>query len=187
MEKNERKLIKHSVGSLLVCVLCLTLAMIGGSYAYMTDLVTHDNNSSDIQLLYDESVNKQGDVITLNTNVPQSDMEGMSGKSYQFSLKNRSEEARGYEIQIVNDTAMIATDGCENNLLDLAYLRYNVNNEEAHSLMEQEESGYTVYYGVLNPKETKNFAIHMWVREDAEEGITTNLHYHGRLVVKEVK
>ncbi len=187
MENDGKKLIKHSVGSLLVCVLCLTLAMIGGSYAYMTDLVTHDNNSSDIQLLYDESVNKQGDVITLNTNNPLSDTDGMMGKSYQFSLKNKSDQPKGYEIQIVNDTAMITSDGCENNLLDLSYLRYNVNNEEAHDLIEQEESGYTVYYGMLNPKETKNFAIHLWVKEDANQIVATNAHYHGRLIVKEVQ
>ena len=188
MEKEEKKIIKHSFGLLFVSVLSFTLLMIGGSYAYMRNDVANDGSGVKLGVLkvsYKEGVNDTGDIIELSTNYPSTDTEGLTRSGYQFTLTNTSNHFQNYAIQVVNDEAMIKTDGCEDTLMPLSLLRYNVNDSAPRFLSDTEKENYILKRGTLGPNESEDFQIRLWVMDGAAENITLNQHYHGKLVIQE--
>lgn len=189
MNQNKKSFAKHSIGMLILCVMGVTLVMVGSSYALITAPVTLDTsivNFGSLQISYDENYNRSGDVVTLNSAYPSSDEVGQLGSPYQFTLTNISDKDINYKVQIVNDESMIRSDGCADRLVSLELLRLNVNNGIPLSFEDLKDVGYTVSSGVLRAGESLNYKIRIWINEVADEEIVLNQHYHGRLVVKEV-
>ena len=190
---------KNQILITAIAVFVVVLSMIGGSYAFFTSSSSAGEynvlQAGKLEISYVEGEDGYGDILSLNGAYPVSDAAGLQNDSYRFSITNTGNVAVDYRVRIENDDAIIAEDGCENNLLDFNYIKYTFDYTQANPVTPKllgTQDDYIIYDSQaanqpgLQPGDSRIHEIKVWITEDAPNSVLGK-HFHGKVVIETIQ
>lgn len=129
---------------------------------------------------FGETKNGLGDIISFVDVSPLKDEDGLKTKNYKIKIKNDSKVSKKYKIFIVDDEEMIQYDKCSDKIVERSFIRYSLDNHDIYSLGDEDVA---VISGKLEANETVQYTLKVWISDNYSR--TDNIHYHGRIVVKQ--
>ena len=122
-----------------IAVVAVVISMIGGSYALFSSSTSAGEynvlTAGNLEISYVEGENGYGDILSLTGTYPMSDSDGKLGDPYRFNVTNTGDVPLDYRIKIEYDDAIITEDGCQDNLLDFQYVKYNFDSADTSALL----------------------------------------------------
>lgn len=167
MRKNSKKII--AIGS----VLLVLIGVIGLTYAYFAVGGTQEDLNSFTSGCFSISLENESDSISLDLAEPITDMEGLKGDAYTFTVRNNCNEDATYVVNLEslneNETSLaeefvkvsLSSDTMDNVISILA------NNQEVTPEIEGAYESHNLYIGTLGPNEEKSFELKLWLDYDA--------------------
>lgn len=188
--KNKIKLFKNQILITGISVFALVVSLISGSYAIFS--ASSDGGEynvitvGDLDISYVDTGDGYGDVLSLKDAYPISDNDASSLTPYRFSIENTGSVGIDFKIKIVNDEAIIAADGCSNNLLDPSYIKFQLDNGAKTLLSSTQSSGYTIYNGTIQAGHSSEIhELKIWITNTASNlNGALGKHFHGKVVVE---
>ena len=166
---------------LIVIIILLVLSVsIGMSYAYW--LLNLNQDSKNVMSTKCLNITfTEGDAINLQKTYPMKDEEGEKLTPYTFTLKNECNDAAKYQINLETLTG---------STLDINYLIVKLNNTTSvlgsNTAVTKTLSNATdsrmLETGTLNAKETKSYALNIWLDYFAPNE-TMNKSFEGKITV----
>lgn len=189
---NYSKIFKRETKIIAYVVICLTLVVMGVSYALFLQ-VNNNNanqvvNAGSLEITYDN-----GNVVTVsedsinNCLMPQSDANGMGagGCEYLLSIYNSGTLPMQYDLLIYDD--LLPSGGSP---VDHRYIRHSLNkqytiadktetvtaeeNRALSSLALKDETKRIMEHSVIAPQETITFTLKIWIDENAPGNTISN-------------
>ena len=117
---------------------------------------------------------------------PVSDVEGMTGDGYTFTVRNIGTLPSDYKVMIQDDEAMIQADNCSDHLMPKANIKISVDGGTPFLLSSIEESNYMIPTGNLQPGDSVTHVVKVWIDEASGNEIL-GTHFHGKVVVEGVQ
>ena len=171
----------------IISVFIVTITMISSAFAIFSSIDKSKESNTltvgTLNVIFDNNENGMGNIINLNGAYPETDSEGLKENPYSFKITNSGNIDAGYKIKVIDDTDMIAEDGCENNLIDKNNLRVSVDGKEAFNLSDTASNDYIVETGYLSAGKSKEYSIRMWLSEQSGNEVLGK-HYHGKIVIE---
>ena len=182
---NRRKYIMKNV---IMISFILGLAIVSTYFIYyqFREESSVDYSSESLEIVYHE---KDGNKVLLNKITPLADSVGLSSKAHTITLTNNLTREVRYRIQLVDDINEIEKDNCGEFLIPKESIRvsikYTNEGNEIYTLGELED-------GILgerdiDPLEKTDIKIRFWISKDSELVSGSILHYHGKIIVEEIK
>ena len=178
-----------------IAVFAVVVSMIGGSYALFSSSTSAGEynvlQAGNMEISYVEGENGYGDILSLTGAYPISDADGKLGTPYRFNLTNTGDVPLDYRIKIEYDDAIIAEDGCTNNLLDFQYVKYNFDSAATSALLSS-TTDHIIYDSAaanqpgLQPGSSQIHEIRLWITSDAPNSVLGK-HFHGKVVIESVQ
>lgn len=178
-----------------IAVVAVVVSMIGGSYALFSSSTSSGEynvlTAGNLEISYVEGENGYGDILSLTGAYPMSDADGKQGSPYRFNLTNTGDVPLDYRIKIEYDDAIIAEDGCSNNLLEFQYVKYNFDSAETSALLSN-TTDHIIYDSAaanqpgLQPGSSQIHEIRLWITSDAPNSVLGK-HFHGKVVIESVQ
>ena len=178
-----------------IAVVAVVISMIGGSYALFSSSTSAGEynvlTAGNLEISYVEGENGYGDILSLTGAYPMSDSDGKLGNPYRFNVTNTGDVPLDYRIKIEYDDAIITEDGCQDNLLDFQYIKYNFDSSESSTLLSS-TTDHIIYDSAkanqpgLQPGSSQIHEIRLWITEDAPNSILGK-HFHGKVVIESVQ
>ena len=166
---------------LIVIIILLVLSVsIGMSYAYW--LLNLNQDSKNVMSTKCLNITfTEGDAINLQKTYPMEDEEGKKLTPYTFTLKNECNDAANYQINLETLTG---------STLDINYLKVKLNNTisvlgsntAVTKTLSNAADSRMLETGTLNAKETKSYALNIWLSNDAPNE-TMNKSFEGKITV----
>ncbi|MEG2564351.1 MAG: hypothetical protein RSA48_02895, partial [Bacilli bacterium] len=177
-----KKIIKNHLLVLVLCIISCTFILFGTSYAYIS-LNTNQRDTNTVQtgalrIGYEDN----GNILNLASAYPVSDAVGMATTGYSFKVTNTGTIPLNYNIRILNDAAIIQSDGCSSKLLNLNNIKYSINGGIPVVLGSLSASNYQVSVGTIAPGVSEEHIIRMWVIDTSGNEVLGK-HYHGKVLV----
>ena len=167
------------------CVLGLVAVLVGSSYAIFSDVSDQGDyntvTAGTLQLSYEDTQS-----LSLSNLYPVSDVEGMTGEGYTFTVRNIGTLPSDYKVMIQDDEAMIQADGCSDHLMPKANIKVSVNGGTPFLLSSIAESNYMITTGNLQPGESVTHVVKVWI-DEASGNEVLGTHFHGKVVVEGVQ
>ena len=167
------------------CVLGLVAVLVGSSYAIFSDVSDQGDyntvTAGTLQLSYEDTQS-----LSLSNLYPVSDVEGMTGEGYTFTVRNIGTLPSDYKVMIQDDEAMIQADGCSDHLMPKANIKISIDGGTPFLLSSIEESNYMITTGNLQPGESVTHVVKVWIDEASGNEIL-GTHFHGKVVVEGVQ
>ena len=183
------KFLKREIVVMVISVLAVTIVILGGSYAILTNIQRAEKynviKAGTLQIAYDDTSSGLGNIINLNGAYPESDAVGQSREPYRFKITNTGSLNVKYMIKLLDDTDMIAEDGCQDKLLDKSKIKYSINGGEP-VILDSIKEEYIAINGSIGPLKSTTYEIRMWIDESAGNEVLGR-HYHGKIVVEAVQ
>lgn len=129
---------------------------------------------------FGETKNGLGDVISFVDASPLKDEDGLKTKNYKIKIKNNSNVSKKYKIFIVDDEEMIYYDKCSDKTVERSFIRYSLDNHDIYSLAEEDVA---IISDKLDANETVQYTLKVWISDSYSR--TDDIHYHGKIVVKQ--
>ena len=171
----------------ILSIFVVTIVMISTAYAIFSSVQKSESYNTltvgTLKVDFDATETGMGNTINLNGAYPTSDEDGQNTNPYTFKVKNSGNVDAYYNIKILDDTEMIESDGCSNNLLDKANIKVSVNGGEPFILQTKEVNNFSINTGYLDPNTSRTFQIRIWIDENAGNE-ALGKHYHGKIVVE---
>ena len=178
-----------------IAVVAVVISMIGGSYALFSSSTSAGEynvlTAGNLEISYVEGENGYGDILSLTGAYPMSDSDGKLGNPYRFNVTNTGDVPLDYRIKIEYDDAIITEDGCQDNLLDFQYVKYNFDSADTSALLSS-TTDHIIYDSAkanqpgLQPGSSQIHEIRLWITEDAPNSILGK-HFHGKVVIESVQ
>lgn len=178
-----------------IAVVAVVISMIGGSYALFSSSTSAGEynvlTAGNLEISYVEGENGYGDILSLTGAYPMSDSDGKLGDPYRFNVTNTGDVPLDYRIKIEYDDAIITEDGCQDNLLDFQYVKYNFDSADTSALLSS-TTDHIIYDSAkanqpgLQPGSSQIHEIRLWITEDAPNSILGK-HFHGKVVIESVQ
>ncbi len=187
---NYKKVFKRETKVIAMAVICMAIVLIGGSYALFFKVNQNSNNqvveAGALVIRYDN-----GNVITVNEDddsnclIPMSDEEGAgnSGCKFTLSVHNTGTLPMNYQLLIYDDQASIPSGGTFTNHNYIKHsLSKKVSNkntsDEANIVINDkktlgsitelnQDSKKVLETSMINPNETVEFTLKLWIEENA--------------------
>ena len=187
-----------------IAVFAVVVSMIGGSYALFSSSSSAGEynvlTAGNLEISYVEGENGYGDILSLNGSYPQADPTSLTDltnmQAYRFNITNTGDIPLDYRIKIEYDDAIIAEDGCTNNLLDFQYIKYNfdktLNNDVPVTALLSSTTDHIIYDSAavnqpgLQPNSSQIHEIRLWITSDAPNSILGK-HFHGKVVIESIQ
>ena len=183
MKKSEKWKVQFFV--MAFCVLGLVAVLVGSSYAIFSDVSDQGDyntvTAGTLQLSYEDTQS-----LSLSNLYPVSDVEGMTGEGYTFTVRNIGTLPSDYKVMIQDDEAMIQADGCSDHLMPKANIKVSVNGGTPFLLSSIAESNYMITTGNLQPGESVTHVVKVWI-DEASGNEVLGTHFHGKVVVEGVQ
>lgn len=194
--KRIKPLFKNQLMVTGICVLIIVVLVFSVSFAKFSKTKEgHEYNIikvGELELSYVD-LSDEGNALSLVSEYPISDKEGIKGDSYRFSVENTGTLVTNYKVRIVNDSSVIENDNCGDNLINNDYIHYAFDNENANTLSNRigynyddnnqvSDIYYEVYSGTLQPYESDIHEVRVWIADDSPNSIIGN-HFHGKVVI----
>ena len=187
-----------------IAVFAVVVSMIGGSYALFSSSSSAGEynvlTAGNLEISYVEGKDGYGDILSLNGSYPQADPTSLTDltnmQAYRFNITNTGDIPLDYRIKIEYDDAIIAEDGCTNNLLDFQYIKYNfdktLNNDVPVTALLSSTTDHIIYDSAavnqpgLQPNSSQIHEIRLWITSDAPNSILGK-HFHGKVVIESIQ
>ena len=183
MKKSEKWKVQFFV--MAFCVLGLVAVLVGSSYAIFSDVSDQGDyntvTAGTLQLSYEDTQS-----LSLSNLYPVSDVEGMTGEGYTFTVRNIGTLPSDYKVMIQDDEAMIQADGCSDHLMPKANIKISVDGGTPFLLSSIEESNYMITTGNLQPGDSVTHVVKVWIDEASGNEIL-GTHFHGKVVVEGIQ
>lgn len=167
------------------CVtVCLLVILISAYFIFSTVRQPKKYNTLQIgnfEVTFKDMEVGLGDVVNLTDAEPISDVAAMELEPYKITVENHSSKSQSFQINLVDDEAMIETDGCLEQLFPDSYLKYQVNDKRIQEITDFDKT-FTLVSDILQPKEKRTYQVRIWVRQDAFIDARQS-HYHAKLVI----
>ncbi len=167
------------------CVFGLVAVLVGSSYAIFSDVSDQGDyntvTAGTLQLSYEDTQS-----LSLSNLYPVSDVEGMTGDGYTFTVRNIGTLPSDYKVMIQDDEAMIQADGCSDHLMPKANIKISVDGGTPFLLSSIEESNYMITTGNLQPGDSVTHVVKVWIDEASGNEIL-GTHFHGKVVVEGIQ
>ena len=171
----------------IISIFVVTIIMISSAFAIFSSInKSEESNTLTVGTLnvnFNNNDSGMGNTINLNGAYPETDNEGLKEEPYSFKITNSGNIDAGYKIKIVDDTDMIAEDGCGNNLLDKSNLRVSIDGKEAFNLSDTATNDYIVETGYLSAGRSKEYSVRMWLSDQSGNEVLGR-HYHGKILIE---
>ena len=142
-----------------------------------------DYTSSSLDITFHD---KSGEKISITKVTPLSDNLGLSGKPYDFSIKNNLTEPVKVTIKLVDDNETIEKDNCIESSIPKEYIKVSIkeNNGKNEVYTMSELTDNILLETEIKALDEQNYTVRVWVASEIE---TTNfdLHYHGKIQIIE--
>ena len=184
LEKNKNK--RKIYISLLVSVLCI----IGVSYAFFTLYLRQgDNNAVTALSCFTTTLTEENSALNLTNEFPISDENGMKRTPFTFKLTNTCDKY--VKAYITLDPLK---EG-EANYIPSKYIKANVSSKgttDSGSLiigsqstkeLENKDNGYILKEVVLNPKESKEYDLRIWIDYNTTKEQAAGMSYPSQIVI----
>lgn len=171
------------------CVtICLVVILVSAYFIFSAVRQPKQYNTLQVgsfEVTFKDMKESLGDIVNLTDAIPISDIESTEVDPYVVTIENNSSKVKSFRVDLMDDEAMIESDGCLEQLFTDSYLKYQIDGKNIQEIEEFDES-FPLFTATLQPKEKRTYRIRIWVREDAFIDARRN-HYHGKLVVKQQK
>lgn len=171
--------------TVVVLVVSLIMANSFGFFEYVKKGINPNRitiNSENASVVVEIDDNSSLSISSGNA-FPVSDEVGRTLSPYVFTVKNLKARAN-FKLRIVNDEDAINEDGCSENLLDDASVRYQLI-KDGSIVSENLLSNLTnrvIESGSLDDKTDYTYELRLWI--DSAAGIEVmNKHFHGKIEV----
>lgn len=187
---DEKKLLNKSISReikfTIVSIFVILMVTVSSAYAiYTSTSKSKDNNSITVGTLKVDFLQDTVNILNLNGAYPETDINGLKEKPYEFSITNTGSLDANYKIRIVDDTEMITTDKCQDNLLEKNKIKVAIGDASPFILETKSSDSYTVFNGNVAAGSTTNFSIRLWIDGSAGNEVLGK-HYHGKIIVDSV-
>lgn len=179
--KSREKQLTIVVVIIILILLCVSLYITFSSIQKRED---HSKlKSGTLVIDYNEVETGVGDVVTLDSDDSKTDSKGINSVPYRFKITNDSKKDVWYEIILEDDTDMIEIDKCQG--IEKENIRFSLNDSKIESLSSiYDNNKYILKIDKVKKKSSKSYKLNIWV---SEKDKSKNKHYHGKIVVREIK
>ena len=171
----------------ILSIFAVTITMISSAYAIFSSIQKSENYNTitvgTLKIDFNDNADGLGNTIKLNGAYPESDNDGQKEEPYTFKITNSGNVSANYKIKILDDTDMIESDNCQNNLLDKTKIKVSINGGTPVILSDKEASSYEIANGILTPNNSRTYKIRIWISDQAGNEVLGK-HYHGKIVVE---
>jgi len=173
----------------LIAILLLLLVIMGTTYAAFRYHKPGKNpnivTTGTLVLVLDES---KGEAITVNKAVPVLDEVGLVGDAYMFDLENKGTLSAHYRIRVIYNEDAIAKDDCGLKQLSFSKVKYSLlkNRNIGSPQLLSSVTEQVIDEGVLAPGEKNEYALRLWIDQNAGIEINGN-HFHAVIRVDGVQ
>ena len=184
---NLTKGLSREIKVTIFSIFAVTIVMISSAYAIFSSVQKSENYNTitvgTLKIDFNDTDDGLGNTIKLNGAYPESDDVGQKENPYTFKIKNSGNISANYKVKILDDTDMIESDNCQDNLLDKAKIKVSVNGNDPIILSDKEVDSYEIVSGTLTPNNSKTYKIRIWITDQAGNEVLGK-HYHGKIVVE---
>ena len=184
---NLTKGLSREIKVTIFSIFAVTIVMISSAYAIFSSVQKSENYNTitvgTLKIDFNDTDDGLGNTIKLNGAYPESDDVGQKENPYTFKIKNSGNISANYKVKILDDTDMIESDNCQDNLLDKAKIKVSVNGNDPIILSDKEADSYEIVSGTLTPNNSKTYKIRIWITDQAGNEVLGK-HYHGKIVVE---
>lgn len=168
-------------------IFAVTITMISSAYAIFSSVQKSENYNTitvgTLKIDFNDTEDGLGNIIKLNGAYPESDNDGQKEEPYTFKITNSGNISANYKIKILDDTDMIESDNCQDNLLDKTKIKLSINGGEPITLSDKDANSYEIANGILTPNNSRTYKIRIWITDQAGNEVLGK-HYHGKIVVE---
>ncbi len=178
----KKELIKN--GIIIGFILLIAIVSTRIIYFKYKDERNVDYNLESLEIVFHE---KTGQEITINKVTPVTDNVGLSSNAYTFSITNNKVNEVKYKIVVEEDEDKIIEDECQEYLIGKQFIKISIKEgnkaNKIYNLADLEQE--ILLKDTLEPSDTKDYSIRVWVDKDITIPAGSNLHYHGKISVIE--
>ena len=168
-------------------IFAVTITMISSAYAIFSSVQKSENYNTitvgTLKIDFNDTEDGLGNIIKLNGAYPESDNDGQKEEPYTFKITNSGNISANYKVKILDDTDMIESDNCQDNLLDKTKIKLSINGGEPITLSDKEANSYEIANGILTPNNSRTYKIRIWITDQAGNEVLGK-HYHGKIIVE---
>ena len=173
------------IGGIIVAL----IGVIGITFAFFSTGGIQDTANTFQSGCLNISLTSNSSSISLNNILPITDVEGLSGTSYDFTIENTCNTSANYQVNLesLNEQA---------NSLGADYIKVSLSsdtNDNVISILSDNTSvtpevegayeAYNLYTGTLNADETKTYHLRLWLDYDATVEQAANKVYSSKINV----
>ena len=178
-----KEIIKRKKKMLIFIIAIILILLIGLAFAYLVTTL-HGDKDYIVRVGTLDLVLNEGNELTLEKQIPLEDFEGQSLNGFSFSLVNNGSVDTDYTIYL--DDIELSED--ETRMPDSA-IRYSLTrDDETFSPRNLTTMGSNpnrrVDFGTINPDETINYTLRIWIDYDATTEEASGKTFKGKLRVE---
>ena len=185
------KRMKKSTKIILIVgiVVLVILGVIGVTYAFFSTGGSQETANTFTSGCLSISLTDESDSINLTNAYPVTDVEGLEGTSYDFTITNNCDSSTNYQINLesLNQVAnslnadyikvALSSDTVDNIISTLS------DNTSATPTIDNAYESYNLYTGSLGASESKTYHLKIWVDYDATVEQAANKVYSSKINV----
>ncbi|MGM9848389.1 MAG: hypothetical protein ACI312_01385 [Bacilli bacterium] len=174
---------KHKKLFITVSISLIVISLLGGTYAMFQrlDKAEYANNyrTGLLQILFDDTSEGLGGVISVEGAVPMSDSDGVNSTPYKFKIINQGNLDYKFDLKLVIDADYTSTHGCSDNQLNVDYIMVKFNDEEPVTLSSLSDN--VIKSDIeLKVGQDVTYELRAWLKEGTPN-TEIGKHYHGKL------
>ena len=170
-------------------ILIVLIGVVGITYAFFSTGGAQETSNSFQSGCLNISLTDASSSISLTNTYPVTDVEGLEGTSYDFTITNTCNTSANYEINLesINEQA---------NSLNADYIKVALSSDTVDNVISKLSSNtsktptisnayeaYNLYTGTLNASEEKTYHLKLWLDYDATVEVAANKVYSSKINV----
>ena len=180
---------KKRIVILVVSLIAITGIIVGVSYAFFSIGGSQEQANTFTSGCLNISLTNESTAINLTNTYPITDIEGLEGESYDFTIKNTCTTETNYSINLESlnkQTNSLSADyikvALSSDTVDHVISKLSDNTSVTPEIDGSYES-YNLYTGTLKGSESKTYHLKLWIDYDATKEEAANKTYSSKINV----
>ena len=180
---------KKRIVILVVSLIAITGIIVGVSYAFFSIGGSQEQANTFTSGCLNISLTNESTAINLTNTYPITDIEGLEGESYDFTIKNTCTTETNYSINLESlnkQTNSLSADyikvALSSDTVDHVISKLSDNTSVTPEIDGSYES-YNLYTGTLKGSESKTYHLKLWIDYDATKEEAANKTYFSKINV----
>lgn len=167
---------------IVLIIAVITISTSFGFFEYLKKSTTINKVSTGNLVIEVDDTTSIG--VTSENSYPTSDEVGKSSSPYKFDLNNVGGSGANYEVKLIDDQAVIESDGCSNIQMPKSSLKYELirNNEVVSTGLLSNLTDNVIDSGYISSQTVYNYELRIWISSDAGSEIVGK-HFHSKIEV----